>query len=562
MSARTSISFVLIAAILLAAGLLVSCATQSGSTLKTVASVEGGSADKPSDKPSDKPPAKPPAEPAAGGEEGLEIVSTPSGAEVILDNDYRGRTPLLLDAVGDGRHFLLVSKDGYYAVARWIDYSGGYMLYETALLPITGFLSLSVSPDGTGVTVGDRRVSPGFSELPVGSYPVVARAFGYADYRATISILERSLTTLEIVLQSVSFGYTRLSAVRSVVNPENAGILGFLELTFSVTGPGAGALTVLDSDSRQVVTHQLSEFTTWDQSYRWDCSNNDGQPLPDGTYTVALTGRGEGSEVEVRREIEMRIDRSLRVSPRSLWSGAAGLLYAHSAEVLPPGVFQTSFLVAAFANGSTFRAPAALGARLGLKGGLEIDFLADLILTDADAPFGASFSARYALATPRGSFGFGAALEGRVSAQFDPAAGILLSDTLANFTGISLGVPLQLTAGPVSLLAALDLVGSLWLPYPGGPEASWRDPRLAAWLYLRGGLLLDFGQVVGGFSVSARTDPLFQGALQIGLPVQAGAEVHWLIPNTHLLLSGILAVEMRGFSDLYPMGGGGLGFLY
>jgi len=562
MSARTSISSVLIAAILLAAGLLVSCATQSGSTLKTVASVEGRSAEKPADKPSDRPPAKPPAKPPAGSEKGLEIVSAPSNAEVILDNEYRGRTPLLLDGISGGRHFLLVRKDGYYAVARWIDYSGGHMLYETALLPITGFLSLSVSPDGTGVTVGDRRVSPGFSELPVGSYAVVARTFGYADYRATISILERSLTTLEIVLQPVSFDYTRLSAVRSVVNPDNPGILGSLELTFSVTGFGTGALAVLDSDSRQVFTRQLSEFTTWDQSYRWDCSGNDGRPLPDGTYTVALTGRGEGSEVEVRREIEMRIDRSLRVSPRSLWSGAAGLLYAPSAEVLPPGVFQTSFLVAALANGSAFRAPAALGARLGLKGGVEIDFLADLILTDTDAPFGASFSARYALASPRGPFGFGAALEGRVSAQFDPAAGILLSDTLANFTGISLGVPLQLTAGPVSLLAALDLVGSLWQPYPGGPEATWRDPSLTAWLYLRGGLLLDFGQVVGGLSVSARTDPLFQGALQIGLPVQAGAEVHWLIPNTHLLLSGILAAEVSGISDLYLMGGGGLGFLY
>jgi hypothetical protein len=109
----------------------------------------------------------------------------------------------------------------------------------------------------------------------------------------------------------------------------------------------------------------------------------------------------------------------------------------------------------------------------------------------------------------------------------------------------------------VSLLAGLDVVASLWEPL-----ASTRDPRIAAWLYLRAGLLLDLGQIVGGLSLSARTSPLFVDPFVIGLPVQTGAEIHWLIPNSHLLLSGVLAAEVSGLTDLYLMGGGGLGFLY
>jgi hypothetical protein len=566
MRGKPPVSLVLVVPLLFGVWLLASCATQSGSTLKAVSSVEGRAGAKPGDtqseKPPEKPPAKPPAELPAEGKKGLEIVSNPSNAEVILDSEYRGRTPLLLDAVGDGRHLLVLQKNGYYAVARWIDYAGDYMLYETALLPITGFLSLSISPQGSSVTVGDGRVSPGFSELPVGSYSVVARAFGYADYRDTVSILERSLTTLDIVLSPVPFDYTKLSAVRTAVNPDNPGILGSLELAFSVTGPGSGTLTVLDSSSRTVFTDRLPEFSTWDQSYRWNCSDDEGRPLPDGAYRVLLTGKGEDPEPEASREIEMRIDRSLRVAPRSLWSGAAGLLFAPSAEVLPAGAFQSALLAAAFADGSMFRAPVTLGARLGLRGGVELDFLADIILTDSDALFGGSLSARYAVASLRGPVGFGAALQAKISVQYDPAAGVLLSDTLANFTGISLGLPLQLTAGPVSLLAAVDLVGSLWEPYPEGLEATWRDPRITTWLYLRGGLLLDFGQIVGGLSVSARTSPLFVDPFGIAPRVQAGAEIHWLIPSSHLILSGILAAEVSGLSDLYLMGGGGLGFLY
>ncbi len=557
MRVKTLTSLAVVVSLLFAASLLASCATQSGSTLRSVSSAEGRPAEKSGEKQSEKAPAKPPAVLPAEGKKGLEVDSNPSNVEVILDNEYRGRTPLLIDSIGEGRHLLVLQKDGYYSVARWIDYSGDYMLYEATLLRITGFVSLSVSPPETVVTIGDTSVSPGFSEMPVGSYSVLARAFGYADYRGTTSILEKSLTPLDIVLSPVPFDFTRLLAVRSVVNPDNPGVLGSIELVFSVTGPGEGRLSVFDSSSREVFTDRLSEFNTWDQSYRWNCTDNDGRALPDGAYRIVLMGKGGQPEVEASREIEMRIDRSVRVAPRSLWSGAAGLLYAPSAEVLPAGAFQSELIAAAFREVPTFRTPVALGVRVGLSGGVELDFLADIVLSDAGAPFGGSLSARYSVASARGPVGFAAAVQGKVSIQYDPAAGVLLSDTMANFTGISLGVPVQLSAGPVSFLAGFDLVASLW-----EPMASDRDPRMTTWLYLRAGLLLDFGQIVGGLSVSARTSPLFVSPFGIGLPVQAGAEIRWLIPNSHLLLSGVLVTEASGLADLYLMGGGGLGFLY
>jgi hypothetical protein len=61
-----------------------------------------------------------------------------------------------------------------------------------------------------------------------------------------------------------------------------------------------------------------------------------------------------------------------------------------------------------------------------------------------------------------------------------------------------------------------------------------------------------------------RTQPLPGGFPAIGsaVPLQTGAEVHWLVPGTRILVSAIVAGEFDSASSYYFMGGGGLGFLY
>ena len=530
--------------------LLASCATQSGTTLKTVSSVEAGAKKPPNP---EEPPTKPP-DPSPD-KKGLEIVSNPSRADVFIDNDYKGRTPLLLEDVAPGRHLLQISRDGYYGIARWIDFTGEYMLYETTLVPVTGFLALAVTPMDSEVTIADRHVRPGVTELPVGVYTLTARAFGYAESRQTVAIFERTMTSVEVALSPVEFDVTRISAVRTTVNPDNPGILGSLEVSFSVTGPGTGEVIVLDAQSREVYSDRLPPFTTWDQSYRWNCRDGSGSPLPDGTYTFVVSGRGDDGERTA--ELDLVLDRTFRTAARGLWSGSAGLLYASSTDVLPPGGLQLSLLGAAFADGRDVRAPVALGARIGLEGRVEIDMILDLVIKETTVPFGGSLTARYLLSAPRGTFGMGTAVEAGISMQFDPPLGILASDTLSNFTGLGVGVPLELAAGPLRLLASPSLRVSLWEPFVVGAE-----PGLDAWMYLRGGMLLDFGQLVAGVSASLRTAPFSTGSFILVPPMQAGAEVHWLIPGTHLLLSGILPGEFSGPADFYLMGGGGLGLLY
>ncbi|HTP58764.1 MAG TPA: PEGA domain-containing protein, partial [Spirochaetia bacterium] len=322
-------------AIGLAAGALVSCATSSGSTASRVTVTEGTA----------PPPEKPPAE-APTSKQGLEVVSDPDRAEVWVDGDYKGLTPFIVTDITQGWHRLIVRKDGYREVSTWIQYTSDYMLYQTSLAQITGFLRISVRPENSVVTVGGTEVAPGLQELPVGTYPVVVRAFGFADFSDTVTIAEKTVTPLTVTLAPAAFGVNDLFLRHARVNPDNPGVIGSLEAQFSVTGPGNGQIEIYDPTSTLVYHRMLPGFTTWDQSFVWDLRDDAGKALADGDYRFVVTAQGSDGQAS-QAETALTIDRTLKIAARAVWSGSSGLLYAPVAEVLPAEEFQASVLGAA-----------------------------------------------------------------------------------------------------------------------------------------------------------------------------------------------------------------------
>jgi hypothetical protein len=550
----------LIAFCVLCAAFLASCASTEGRTLEKVVAAENRAkkAEEPSQKPSEN------EGESEKDKKGLKIESDPSQAEVWIDGKYLGITPLLVESLPQGRHEVVLRKTGYYSGGTWIDFSSDYLLYKTDLKQITGFLQLSVTPANGSITVAGDGASPGMIELPVGNSSVRVRAFGYKDYNSTVTIMEKSVTSLDVVLETAPFELTGLWVPKTSVNPDNPGALGFLDGGFSVTGPGSGEVTIQDKSSLVLFSRKLPEFETWNQGFTLQLGQTSGKALPDGEYTLAVSAKGSGSDATSRKEVAIHIDRTLKVAVRSVWSGGSGLLYAPVAEVLPQGDFQVSMLGAVFAADSIFRAPATLGVRAGLGGGVELDAVGGVIIGADNAPFMASFGARWNLLTPKDSFGPGSAVETRISMQYNPnARSVLLTDTFANFTGLSVGVPVQLSLGSVSFLGSVGATVSLWYPYRMHSDFS-PEQGLVTWLYLRGGVMIDTGGLTAGISASTRTQPLPGGVTLLGWPIpfQVGAEAHWLIPDTRILLSGIVAGEYENGDNYYFMGGGGIGFIY
>jgi hypothetical protein len=450
-----------------------------------------------------------------------------------------------------------------------VEFKGDPLLYQTTLAQIIGFLQISATPPDITVTVDGQVIPPGTQQVPVGTHEVAVKSFGYVAYTTSVVIAEKAVTALSVALQPAPFDITAFSIPKAAVNPANPGLIGSIEANFSVTGPGSGEIRVEDATGAVVYTRALQDFTTWDQSFTWDVHSSAGQSLTDGVYTLKLDARGTGAEMNVTKDVLFTVDSSLKVAPRSVWSGSAGLLYAPVSEILPQGDFQLGVLGAGISTPglSSIQAPLQLGMRIGMAPGMELDAAAGLIATSNVLPLFASVAARWSLLVPRGGIGTSAAVQvklaGQLSATQD-STGPLMTDTFANFTGLSVELPLQLTVGSLSGLLSFGAIGSLWYPYLF--QADGITPRLGpvAWLYVRAGILLDLGSVSAGISASTRTQQLPGGIalLSTPIPFEAGAEIHWLIPGTRLVISGVFAGEYQDAYNYYFMGGGGLGFLY
>ena len=543
--------------------LMFSCATSKGATLGKVVSTQGAAS---SSKSSGNPPQEPTQNPP-GTTKGLQVLTDPANAEVWIDGDFKGLSPFVFEDISVGWHRIILRKEGYYESSGWVEFTGDLLLYQISLTEIIGFLQISATPADVTVTVDGQEIPAGTQQVRAGTHQVTVKSFGYTPYTASVVINEKAVTALSVALQPAPFDVSDFSIPKTAVNPANPGLIGSIEASFSVTGPGKGEIHVTDATGADVYTRALPDFTTWEQSFTWDVHTATGLALPDGVYTIAIVASGPGSEAPVNRQSSITVDSTLKIAPRSVWSGSSGLLYAPVSEVLPQGDFQIDVLGAGISQFSQIQAPVEMGMRFGLAPGMELDASAGLIATSTVLPVTASVAARWNLLTPRGGTGTGAAIQAKITAQFvatQDTTAPLMTDTFANFSGISVEIPLQLTLGAVSGLLSFGVTGSLWYPYLFQSDGTTPVFGPVAWMYLRAGILLDLGSVTAGISASTRTQQLPGGVAFLSLPIpfEAGAEIHWLVPGTRLMVTGIFAGEYQDSNNYYFMGGGGLGFLY
>lgn len=63
--------------------------------------------------------------PTPSGNAGFHIASTPSGAEVYVDNAFRGYTPVYLSDISEGRHTVLLKHTGYNDWTEYVVFTAG-----------------------------------------------------------------------------------------------------------------------------------------------------------------------------------------------------------------------------------------------------------------------------------------------------------------------------------------------------------------------------------------------------------------------------------------------------
>lgn len=501
--------------------------------------------------------------------QGLEILSDPEDAEVYLNNSLMGVTPLMIEGISHGRYRVTIAKEGYYEHTSWINYYSDHLIYHADLEQITGFIKVTADPQHAEVSIGEEEFSSGSTlKIPIGSYQVMVRAFGYEEYSANVKISEGALTALSVLLEKAEFSLSSLKLSRKAFNPASFGSLGKAKVSFEVSAPGKATIQIVEkATGAQVDSFSLEPFTTWEQSFEWNGRDSDGRILPDGSYRVTVKALEADHTAECGtaaqsfpfiEEALINLDSSIMITYRSLWNGSSGLLYVPSPEVLPCPDIQLSSLVLVHVEPDSgdysYRAPWNLGLRLGLKNNLELTAIAGFIAGYyQDTPLYASASIKLPVFTAGQNPGIESAALIKLSYQQ------VTTDTMANFTGLSGGFPLRLKLSLFSILLSPEIIISPWqVSYSDSGE---QKPFPYVWMYGKGGILFDSGQVVAGFSAAFKSTPFSQG-FQLDLPFQSAAELHLLLPGTQLFISLAAAGEFRSMDDFYLMTGGGLGLLF
>lgn len=487
------------------------------------------------------------------GAASLEVSASVKGSSVYVNRKYVGKTDYASASLEPGNYLVEVSRTGYYTLGYFIVLAERtkYSLHFS-LAPVTGFLSVSVQPPDAEILVDGRAVDGGFAELPVGEHEVTARRFGYEERRSSISILDRTTSSVVFELPLAAFSVSAPKPSRPAFNPANAGILGKTELCFEATSYGTARLEIRDSGGALVAHAEYPRLETWSQSFAWDGRDADGAALPDGDYRVLLfatpesgvpilpAGPGVGPDGSLSREASVRLDSSIVIRPLNTLAAVPGLLLFPEPAPQPAGTFaaELCWLSPGTApEGSAF----ALGGGLSFGGVAALAFSAAAETSespDGDGDLGLSLLYAYAR---KDSFAGALFLRGSWSSAETPVLP-------GSRTGIETSLPVAFRLGSVSVGAAPGLFVAL----DSGAAACSPMARAGAWIAgpaFRAGL-----STALAFDIS-------EGGLEPAWPLEACAEARAILAPTPLVIAGYL------FADIEPGGipswgfGLGLGLL-
>ncbi|MDR1307457.1 MAG: PEGA domain-containing protein [Treponema sp.] len=495
---------------------------------------------------------------AAGA--GLFINSVPSGARVFIDGIERGTTPFSLESLRAGEYSVRIVKEGYgerrftitarrssrVEVSVDLEEAKGQVLLEIrrdpaappslALDPriyVDGSRAGEAGPAGASVQAAEAAQAGSGSSgvitrgltLPAGWRTIAVEAFGWERNSKNLFIREGTVQKLELILVPAPFTLSGVSLRKNRVNPENSGALGRAEISFEVSGPGAGSLEVLDGEGTVIHTAPLGPFTGRRQRAVWDgrgtIPDTPDAAAPDGSYRLRISAWAleDGRAVEESRrtaELAVELDSSVHIRPLTLSSASPGLLFASSPELLPALSYQVEGSILAGrppAEEAWNSLPFSAGFRVSLLDRLEAAAVFSAVPEFSEGTgIGAGVSVKWALVpsrnretTERNAAGTASsAFSGRpAAAGFGAAAefsyGWAREGPYTPFgmgTGVTLRFPLsyRILERPFSV----DLLGSpllLWAGeegYPGGLV-----PRLG----LEGGVLLAYKSMAGGISI-------------------------------------------------------------
>jgi hypothetical protein len=197
----------------------------------------------------------------------LRVTSSPSGAEVYVDDIYRGYTPLTIGSLSSGRHAVRLHLSGYQDYTRNVDISAGSEAYVSASLnpvyqPTTGDILVSSVPDGAAIYLdGNYRGKTlqgnlfDITGVSPGAHVVALLKSGYQDYSTSVAVSAGKTTTVSAALNPGSVPSTT-GDITAQSSPSGADV--YLDNVYK----GFAPLTLHDvTTGSHVVTFKMPGYT-------------------------------------------------------------------------------------------------------------------------------------------------------------------------------------------------------------------------------------------------------------------------------------------------------------
>jgi hypothetical protein len=441
--------------------------------------------------------------------------------EIYLDGTYKGHSPLDFKDIPPGIRQLTLKKDGFLSCRYTIECNPGETKkVYVELVRAEGTLSVRGAPENAEILI-DGAVRPGTTlALGEGVHIVTIRAFGFAERKEEARIVRGEETAIEGSLERVPFAISAPKILKDAFNPDNPENLGTAGVSFTVSAPGEASLRVLSAAGTVVRTLTIRDFTSWRQTIAWDGRDDAGKALPDGEYTLELSGSGEPGGAQGAGQASgsaqaatpfrqtIRIDRSIAYPGSAPWRGVGAHGPVVSGTLMPKG----TLIVAAdtaFADGDFNPALSAIGGisdwiEAGLRVGIR-----------ADGGTGADVTVSGGVKT-----GFPNGLAG---GAVRPAAFLRYETD----RGVAFGSALDVRNGRYSAGISAEVAY-------GDPDGYFKDP---AFSWDSGfALRVSFGNLslAAWGTVASASGGDFNAPLSYG----AGLSAQWIIPRTRLLLLG------------------------
>ena len=148
---------------------------------------------------------------------GMDLQSVPDGASLMVNGEYRGKTPLQISGLSPGNYAVTFSRFGFMELSTQVPVEQGKIAEVTVTLqPKTGTLAVNSTPPGARVLLdgAGAGLSPVvLANISAGNHTVMLEKDGYVTAAQQVRITADQVNPVEVTLDPVSVSTTRAAGL-------------------------------------------------------------------------------------------------------------------------------------------------------------------------------------------------------------------------------------------------------------------------------------------------------------------------------------------------------------